>query len=503
MKIATQQVLKELDALAEERRQRILTAPDTLMITGTAYYVSNAGSDENDGLTPSTAWQTLAKASAAALCPGDGVLLCRGDLFRGTLRAQSGVSYGAYGEGPKPKIYVGTRDLADPALWEVYDKERSIFRLRDTIRDVGTLVFNGGEAVAYKLIPSYIGGRFVCRLDEERVFDVHTELERDLDMYWEFAGTKMTTAPDDQAPVPDMYDAPDGYLYLRCDRGNPGEVFASIEAAESAHGIVVGGCQNVCIENLTIRYAGRHGIAAVGVCVSGLHVRGCELGWIGGVIHSFTACDPNFPEAHRGSVARFGNAIEIYGGCDDYVVEDCYIYQCYDAGITHQVSTFGQKRTMTNILYKNNLIEHCVYSIEYFLDTPEDDTECYMDGVDISGNILRFAGEGWGQQRHNAHTPAHIKGWSYTNPARSFVIRDNVFDRAAYQMIHAVAKKQESAPTMQGNTYIQYRGGMVGRHGGNEIAEPEILFFDEAIDEKLVRYFGERDAKAYMVDIYR
>lgn len=31
--------------------------------------------------------------------------------------------------------------------------------------DVGTLVFNGGEAHSVKLIPSYIRGRFVCRDD--------------------------------------------------------------------------------------------------------------------------------------------------------------------------------------------------------------------------------------------------------------------------------------------------------------------------------------------------
>ena len=95
MKIATNRFLQELDALAEARKKNIHNAKDALTILGTTYYVSAHGCDESDGLTPATAWQTLKKASEANLAPGDGVLFCRGDLFRGTLTAKEGVSYGA------------------------------------------------------------------------------------------------------------------------------------------------------------------------------------------------------------------------------------------------------------------------------------------------------------------------------------------------------------------------------------------------------------------------
>jgi hypothetical protein len=289
-----------------------------------------------------------------------------------------------------------------------------------------------------------------------------------------------------------------GDLYLRCDRGNPGEVFTDIEAVPRRPMICVGRNDHVTVDNLCLMYIGCHAITAGGHVV-GLHVTNCEIGWIGGTIQHYFGTDPNYPQGGRGTVTRFGNGIEIYGGCDDYTVENCYVYQCYDAGITHQVSTGGKKYTMTNVLYKDNLVEYCVYSIEYFLEMNNGDTESYMDGIEMCGNILRHSGYGWGQQRHNTWTPAHIKGWSYTNNARNYTVHDNIFDRAAYRMVHLVAQKQESCPKMYGNTYIQHEGMKIGQYGANEIAEPENLDFDAAAEEKITKLFGDEGAKVYMI----
>ena len=94
----------------------------------------------------------------------------------------------------------------------------------------------------------------------------------------------------------------------------------------------------------------------------------------------------------------------------------------YDAGITHQVTT-STKRTMTGIRYTGNVIEKCVYGIEYFLDQINGERESYMDDVVMNDNFIRLSGYGWGQQRHNVHTPGLIKGWSYVNTARNYVIK--------------------------------------------------------------------------------
>ena len=140
------------------------------------------------------------------------------------------------------------------------------------------------------------------------------------------------------------------------------------------------------------RLRGRHGVSAGGHSV-GLHVTNCEFGWIGGSIQHYFGTDPNYPEGRRGSVTRYGNAIEIYGGCEDYIASNNYIYEVYDAGITHQVTT-STKRIMTGIRYTGNVIEKCVYGIEYFLDQIEGERESYMDDVVMNDNFIRLSGYG-------------------------------------------------------------------------------------------------------------
>lgn len=497
---ATVEFLKEIDCLAEKRKNEILNSADGLDIKGRIYYVSNEGNDENDGLSTEKAWATLAKASSAELNEGDGVLFRRGDTFRGKVITKSGVTYGAYGEGDKPKLFGWDRALSDPALWVIYDEEKHIWKWNEPILDPGTIVFNDGKYHSVKLIPSYINGRFVCRNDESKLFDMKEEMVRDLDIYWHFDSI-LTTTPSkgENFPIPDMTEKSLGTLYLRCDRGNPAEVFYSIEAATRRVMFAVGSNHNVHIDNICMKYIGHHAVAAGGENVRGLRVTNCEIGWIGGTIQHYLGTDPNYPQGGRGTVTRFGNGVEIYGGCDDYEVSNCYIYQAYDAGITHQVTTWGKKRIMNNVLYKDNLIEKCVYSIEYFLEMNNGDTESYMNGIEMCGNILRFSGYGWGQQRHNTDTPAHIKGWSYTNVARNYSVHNNIFDRAAYRMLHLVPEKQESCPVMYENTYIQNDGGMIGQYGGNETTEPLILYFDGNEEEYIEKVFKDKGAKVYTI----
>ena len=501
MKIATKAFLDELEARCEMRKREIRTATDALRITGVTYYVSNEGDDQNDGRTEQTSWRSLARVSEAELNPGDGVRFRRGDLFRGQIKTKAGVSYGAYGSGEKPRLYGWDRDLADPALWTLVDAQHHIWRMTEKILDPGTLVFNEGEAHSIKLIPSYIQGRFVCRNEESKPFVMAREMVRDLDLYWHFEEL-LTTKPSkgQDFPIPEMCSRSLGDLYLRCDRGNPGEVFDSIEALTRRSMFAVGSHPNVHIDNVCMKYIGLHAVAAGGECVRGLRVTNCEIGWIGGTIQHYFGTDPNYPQGGRGTVTRFGNGVEIYGGCDDYLVSDCYIYEVYDAGITHQVTTNGKMRQMTNVCYRDNLVERCVYAIEYFLDMTNGDTESYMENIEMCGNILRYSGFGWGQQRHNTDTPAHIKGWSYINRARQYRVHHNLFDRAAYRMLHLVAREQESCPEMAENTYVQYLGGLLGQYGGFAPAEPEILPFDENAAQTVARVFGETDAAVYGIE---
>ncbi|MBE6599821.1 MAG: hypothetical protein E7640_01260 [Ruminococcaceae bacterium] len=497
---ATKEFLCEIEALAEAKKAAIRAAKDEMEIAGTVYYVSNDGNDANDGKTPQTAWKTLSKVTEAELEEGDGVKFRRGDLFRGMITTKPGVTYCAYGEGEKPKFYGWDKSLADPALWELYDAEHNIWKLRDLILDSGTLVFNDSELHSRKLIPSYRGGKFVCRDNEEKDFVMADEMTEDLDLFCCYvARTDTKPSKGEDFPIPVLDYESFGELYLRCDKGNPGEVFSEIEALPRRNMIRITNNANVRIDNLCIKYIGCHAIGGGGHVV-GLHVTNCEIGWVGGTVQTYAGTDPNYPQGRRGSVTRFGNGIEIYGGCEDYLVKDCYIYQIYDAGMTHQITTRGKKYTLENIRYLDNLVEKCVYSIEYFLEKNNGDQESYIKNCEIAGNILRLAGYGWGQQRHNTYTPAHIKGWSYENTASEYYVHDNIFDRGAYRLVHLVAKNTESLPKMHDNTYIQKYGMTLGQYGANNVEEPPIHAFFEKTDSIIENTFGDKNAKIYYMD---
>lgn len=500
MKRATKEFLSEMENISLKRKNEILNSADDIRITGTVYYVSNLGDDNNNGRTPETAWKTLEKVSKEKFNSGDGVFFRRGDLFRGSVVCQSDVTYAAYGEGIKPRFYGWDKSLADASLWELYDKEHNIWKLTEKILDCGTLVFNDGEKHSRKLIPSYRNSQFVCRDDETKVFEMANEMTCDLDIFCYYTD-RLSTAPskNEDFPIPILDSGSYGDLYLRCDDGNPAVVFNSIEAVPKRSMFICGKNNNVRIDNACIKYC-CFGVSAYGDLREGLHVTNCEIGWIGGNIQHYTGEDPNHPQGKRGSVTRFGNGIEIYGGCSDYVVDNCYIYQSYDAGITHQITTNGNTFKMENIKYTNNLIEYCVYGIEYFLEKTKGDTESYIKDCEMANNIIRFSGYGWGQQRHNTYTPAAIKGWSYENTAYNYTVHDNIFDRAAYRMLHLVAKKKESCPLMYNNTYINKLGQTLGQYGSNEVEEPANHSYDERAEEIITNIFGDQNSKVYFMD---
>src|SRR5690606_34986674 len=86
------------------------------------YYVdATSGSDSNDGTSPDTAWQTIAKVNVQVFQAGDEILFRAGDVYserlivRETGTAEQPITYGAYGDGPAP-LFNGTVDLSG-ATW--------------------------------------------------------------------------------------------------------------------------------------------------------------------------------------------------------------------------------------------------------------------------------------------------------------------------------------------------------------------------------------------------
>ena len=496
MKKADNAFLSEIDRKASEMKEKILGSKDEITFSGKAHYVAEDGDDANDGLSPETAWRTPARVSSAELSVGDAVLFKRGDIFRGQVITAPGVTYAAYGEGDKPKIYGYEVNLADEGKWLLVNSAKNIWKYTDKTLDAGTLVFNDGEYHSIKLIPSYSReGKYVLRDEPDKDFVLDEQMVRDLDIFCDVRQEMSKPNPEipELFPVPVINPNMYGDLYLRCDKGNPGKVFKSIELLPKRNTFAIKNNENVRIDNLCIKYCGAHGIGG-GSC-KGLHVTNCEIGWIGGSVQHYNGSNPK----RCGIVTRYGNGVEIYGWCEDYVVDSCYIYEVYDAGVTQQTTASGVRDVkMYDVRYTNNLIERCVYNIEYFPSETKG-TKSLMKNFEISGNILRYAGYGWGRQRYNPDTPAHIKSWDSANPAENYNIHDNIFDRSTYRMLHIAFADADSAPNLYGNTYIQEKGAKLGTFGVVGEGAKVYHVYDENAEKVITEEFGEKNGNIYYI----
>ncbi len=89
---------------------RIIVSSDTASRqASTIYFSSSEGNDESDGLTPQTAFQTIAKANSLKLLPGDSLLFKSDDTFLGQfmINSESGlpdtpIVISSYGQGKLP-----------------------------------------------------------------------------------------------------------------------------------------------------------------------------------------------------------------------------------------------------------------------------------------------------------------------------------------------------------------------------------------------------------------
>ena len=445
------ETLEMINEKTELYKQNVLGSEnmDLSKIKGTKYYVSPNGSDSNNGRSPSTPWKSIAKVNSATLRSGDAVLFERGGEFRGKITAVAGVTYSAYGTGAKPIINGSAKNYADPALWEKTSIE-NVYKLKDKVDNVGLMAFDHtGEIGKYDEL---VGTMRVSGVSYDgKYFDNQYDLDTDLHFYSNMAN---------------------GVLYLYSDRGNPGERFRSIELGSGGNLMAVSSRKNVTVDNLAFRYGGSHGVGGSGglanhdsngnlTSINGcanLTVTNCLFSWIGGSILSGTT--------------RYGNAVEIFGSVDGYLVQNNWIYQIYDTAITHQISAGSVGNThMRDILYKDNLMEYCHWSIEFY----NQNCECcnpretpihvrIVEDVLSEGNIIRMGGYGWGSRiRQSGAALYNSFGLSRVeSETRNFHAKDNIFFRCAGGMYRFYDNASEDNLTYESNLWVQDFGGLLG-----------------------------------------
>ena len=457
--LATAALLGGIRSETERLKNLILSSAADVPADAEVYYISPNGDDSADGRSPAGAWRTPGAAEAHGVGNGRGrayVLFERGGLWRGGFRAHGGVTYSAYGSGEKPRFYGSALDGAADGAWERVSEK--VWRFSEPVRyDCGSIVLDG-KTHAKKLTIHYEGAaakdhRTGC------VFRGTESLFEDMTFWHDLGGRVMLS---DEELLSGETGA--GHLYF-CSETDPSERFSEIEFLTRKNVIEVCG-DNVCIDNLTIMYGGAHGIGAAssgGKPVKGLSVTNCVIAHIGGSVQFYA----------EGRPVRFGNGVEIWGSCEDDLIERCYIYDVYDAGVMHQYERGGEPVLMKNVAYRDNLIQNCTYAIEYFLGKAEGGAARSMENILISGNMLQGAGFGFGRERPDKETPALIKSWDCFNRTAGdgMIIRGNTLWGSTERLIHICADRKEWLPVLCGNTFLQKVGGLLGKYGANPCSD--------------------------------
>ncbi len=404
------------------------------------YYVSVTGCDQHDGLSPERPIQTFEKVKSVVQ-RGDRVLFKRGDVFRlrTVFNCPDGVTYDAYGEGDKPRIYGSLYNYAQDTMWEK-TSENDLWKCAvDFDEDVCHIVFDDGAAWSVRR-------RSLAEVTEE------------LDYFYDY---------DLKA------------VFLRCC-GHPAKRFTSIEMGRSGLFCMVYDAQNITVRNLDFR----HGNYAIyNDCgrvqeLNGLRVEYCDFSWLGG---------------HEGHYApggvRDGNAISLWGSARQVTVDHCNFYQLFDTAFTPQgAAPPNSVVAFEDITMSNCRIEKCHWSTEFWIHVKDDNGNQIgiMRNIRFENNHFVSAGEGWAaNQRWNGGPPSsssHIQTFDdeECGVIENIVIRNNTFERGSHDLISFYWKK--AMPVLEGNTYIQVKGRPFAHMEG------KAYLFDDNAEETIRRF---------------
>ena len=389
-----------------EWKEEFNTAVKDLAITGKTYYISNNGDDNNDGLSPETAWATLDRAfetywplTRTLIKPGDAVLLERGDtwyvspdeidgLTSDAYNIVDGVTLGAYGEGARPIIRGDIPEANDPSFWTLYyDKNGiKIWETSEKLQDVNVIVFNEGESYANEIMPFWSTTlNDYCNAKGE-MFDIVTELENNLSF--------CCMLDLDSAESVDLQNSTaKGTVFLRCDEGNPADVFYEVAVPQAQTGL--GLHTNASLVDLDIRYFTCIAAELSGYDgYTGQQVINCEVSWCGGLISEYQFSNERPEGVLRPYCA--GGALQVSGS--ENSVRDCYIHHCGPMTLICSIHVDEPRmRKFENMTHTGNLIEYCGSAL-HMADLSKmdyEDAEGYISNLTFSDNIVIYSGEGW------------------------------------------------------------------------------------------------------------
>ncbi len=198
---------------------------------------------------------------------------------------------------------------------------------------------------------------------------------------------------------------------------NPASYYSDIELAQTRDCVNYNGGSYITFEDLDLRYSSASGTDGAGV--DHLTIRGLDVSFMGGGVLGFWW--------HDGSPLRFGNGIDFYGDASYILVEDCKVWEIYDAGLSNQSSAAAVEH---DIVYRNNVVWNCEYSYEYFVSGEEGT----VYNIYFENNTCLYAGYGWGNAQRLNPVGWNLKLRSLAD-TNDFYIRNNIFYEASGALV--------------------------------------------------------------------
>lgn len=482
----------ELIDEARVRRDEILSAEteivkgDTFIpgetYTGTAYYVSNSGDDSNDGLSPETAWATIDRLNGEPLQYGDAVFFERGSVWRSDqVYTKPGVTYSAYGEGEKPGLYGSVENGGGAEKWTLWHEGSDgskIWVYYRPMLDCGSIALNDSLG-AVKVQGFWNGEYFQAMSDlwntdrtqeatdlqgEMPEFDPAEQLTEDLTFFCDASSGLPDTLPIYLSGWYDTGGEPycltaDGPLYLRCDEGNPGELYPDMEFL-SPYAPLDGVADDVVIDNLSVLYTGRN-ILSVAPDGGGVLVQNCELGWGGGCAASYAL---DTITGYAAGVQRNGG---VGGASSSHnTFRNNYVHETYQEGLGLEtaIEFSGQVFDVTDVTIADNVFYHCGSALIYFNWDEVANPDHQFRNVSFRDNYVMYSTmSDWvdtGEDVHGFTTGSFTIDGGPNMQDGTVEVKNNVFFAARECLVYIRTYVPEYLPDFECNCYAQFSDGV-------------------------------------------
>ena len=357
------QVIGKIVSLDNDSYSSQFNTFEKTITTNQTLYFSTSGSDSNDGLSASSPKRNPEKYLK------DGnytILLKSGDtfFFNSSLSLGSNVKLSTYGEGRAACAFQKvTTNTFKPSN---YGQNIYSVKLNNNDTDTGWISIDGTRNWKKKLSNS---------------------LENDNEYY---------------------IDTTNGLLFLRSDTKDL--TGKNLTYASAGNGIVISSGNNCYINNIEISGSGYHGVSIVNY--SNVLIQNCFIHDIGGGIQ-------------KGVGVKYGNGLQIWATNSSNI----YIYKnivtnCFDAGLTAQIDD-TQKHNSENIIFANNLVEHCNYGVEFF----QYGTSYSLKDIVVDNNIIfdsKDITNGYRFTKSSTDYTAFICLWGFDNHNDSIVFKNNL-----------------------------------------------------------------------------